>query len=284
MILTIETIKKYLPSNTIDKADKFEAFESRALNKYFPRFLGDKLFQSIKSESPDQELIDLIIPPLVNLTYLESIPFLNLVLTSTGYGVVSNPNVAPASMERIKDLKDACLMAANDGIDQMLWYLETEKPSDWNKCSLNESGLIKSSSDFTLATGIFISRFLFIHLVPYLQLSEIAHLKSTFSKEFIEELKGSEKEDLVKSLIVRGHAFSAAAMFLEAPALIPQNTLLPNAARCNAFAGSYFSQALSYLAVNLDNYATYQTHGYEAPYDNNDKKDDSSFFIGGITA
>lgn len=37
-------------------------------------------------------------------TYLEAIPQLDLVLTSTGFGVVSNQNVAPASAERVKAL------------------------------------------------------------------------------------------------------------------------------------------------------------------------------------
>lgn len=283
MILSLETIKKYLPSNTINTVDKFEAFEKRALEKYFPRFLGETLFQSVKSENPDQELIDLITPPLVNLTYLESIPFLNLVLTSTGYGVVSNPNIAPASMERIKDLKEACLMAANDGIDQLLYYLETEKPTGWNQCSFYENGLIKSSSDFSSATDIFISRILFVHLVPYLKLSETTHLKNTFSKEFIDFLKESQEDDLVKSLIIRGHAFSAAAMFLETPTMVSQSTFLPNSMQCNLFATRYFNQAVAYLAVNLDSYPTYKTYGYEPPYDNRERIDESSFFIGGIT-
>jgi hypothetical protein len=45
------------------------------------------------------------------------------------------------------------------------------------------------------------------------------------------------------------------------------------------------ARAMSVLVSNLASYPTYQTYGYEAPYDNDDEdNEDSGFFIAGATA
>lgn len=69
-------------------------------------------------------LEDILIRLVCLRTYYEQIPHLDLVLTPTGFGVVSNENVAPASPERVKALrqrvKDACDDALDDAILAML--------------------------------------------------------------------------------------------------------------------------------------------------------------------
>jgi hypothetical protein len=51
------------------------------------------------------------------------------------------------------------------------------------------------------------------------------------------------------------------------------------------FATKYANRALTLLIANLDEYPTFATYGYEAPYDNSDENDaEGGFFIGGITA
>ena len=67
---------------------------------------------------------DILVRLVCLRTYYEQIPHLDLVLTPTGFGVVSNENVAPASPERVKALrqqvKDACDDALDDAILAML--------------------------------------------------------------------------------------------------------------------------------------------------------------------
>ena len=69
-------------------------------------------------------LEDILVRLVCLRTYYEQIPHLDLVLTPTGFGVVSNENVAPASPERVKALrqqvKDACDDALDDAILAML--------------------------------------------------------------------------------------------------------------------------------------------------------------------
>ena len=137
MILTIDNIKEYLPLNSITDGSKYEPFEIRAFFKYLPKYLGEEvveqLYEGLLLVSdggsdvviyPESEIYESLLlklkPVLANLTILESIPQFNLVATGSGFGIVSNPNQAPASMERVRDLKDSCLQAANDGLDRLL--------------------------------------------------------------------------------------------------------------------------------------------------------------------
>ncbi len=64
--------------------------------------------------------------------YLEALPHLDIVLTETGLGVVSNQNVAPASSDRVnrlrKRIQDSCDDAMDDLIDA-LRCVEAWRPS-----------------------------------------------------------------------------------------------------------------------------------------------------------
>ena len=53
-------------------------------------------------------------------TYAEQIPELDLVLTPTGFGIVSNQNLAPASADRVKNLLQKVTNAYDDTYDRCL--------------------------------------------------------------------------------------------------------------------------------------------------------------------
>jgi hypothetical protein len=296
MILSLETYKSCLPPNTITDTTKFDAFEARALYKFFPKFLGDALVDDIISEEPDEDLLVKIAMPLANLTYLLSIPFFNVVLTNSGFGVVSNPNVAPASMERVKDLKDACLQAANDGMDTLLKYLEESYESEglegsgsddiyslWNKSSLNESALIENAAEFSAAIGFTIPRHQFVDIIEHINRTASTTLSSMFSPEFIDELVDSS-DDIVKTLIIKALANLSWKEFNDAKSSQPSqaSSLF---VKFHDFAKQYTKRAMTILIANLADYPTFATYGYEAPYQNSDENDAAGgFFIGGLTA
>lgn len=53
----------------------------------------------------------------------DAIPCLDLILTPNGFGIVSNQNVAPASAERVKNLRAAELAARDEAIDRLFRLL-----------------------------------------------------------------------------------------------------------------------------------------------------------------
>lgn len=66
--------------------------------------------------------------------FYESIPQLDLVLTSTGFGVVSNQNVAPASAERVNNLRKQVRDDADDALDALILLLTTVE--SWNSTEM----------------------------------------------------------------------------------------------------------------------------------------------------
>ena len=52
--------------------------------------------------------------------FTDAIPMLDLVLTPTGFGVVSNQNVAPASRDRVESLRKLAKECADDAMDNII--------------------------------------------------------------------------------------------------------------------------------------------------------------------
>ena len=279
MLLTEADIKKYLPLQTLGVSAKLEGFEIRALYKYFPKYLGNTLTDQLADESAPEALKAKAIPAWVVLTFLESIPFLDVVSTNTGFGVVRTNTVAPASKERVEAIIQACRSAANDYMDILLAFLEKNAGdyADWNKSSLAEGSLIPTVAVFDAVEDINLSRTKFVSLKQSIFQLEFTKYKSVLSAEFMSELQ-TGSDTIVKPWIQRSLVFAALADFEK-----KQNPDAPVMHMLNK-ANDSLQKALSYLQANLETYLTYATYGYEAPYNNETDGEESGFFIAGGTA
>ena len=81
-------------------------------------------------------------------TYYEQIPHLDLVLTPTGFGVVSNENVVPASPDRVKALRQQVKDACDDALDEAILSM---LGTDWVK---TVSGHIHTNSLYITAKDL----------------------------------------------------------------------------------------------------------------------------------
>jgi hypothetical protein len=283
MILTSADIQKYVPLQTSSFSfDKYAGFETRALHKYMPRFLGSDLMNNIESETPNENLIEKITPVLANLAVLEATPFFDVVLTSSGFGVVKNNNIAPASRDRVHAFVNGCQTAANDFLDILLAFLEDniqQEPFDsWNRCSLNPESLLPDTSTFNNQSRLNIKRHQFVDLKQNISSIELTIFAQTLSSEFLSELQNSN-DIVIKPLFQKALAFMAYQDWLNDTDPEKSGSLWKNKG------ASFLSRGMSVLVANLDIYATYAAHGYEAPYDNaDDENEDSGFFIAGATS
>ena len=280
MLLTDTDIKKYLPLQTQGVSAKFEGFEIRALYKYFPKFIGQSLVDQLAVDNAPDALKEKVIPAWVVLTFLESVPFLDVVSTNTGFGVVRTNTVAPASKERVEALIAACRSAANDYMDILLQFLETNVSDypTWNKSCLNEGSLIPTVAVFDLFVDINISRTKFVALKRFIAQLELTHYTNRLSAEFLAELQ-TGSDSVVKPLVQRSLAFNAMAeLELQSDPKAPVISLLNMGELA-------INRALDYLKNHLEAYPTFSTYGYETPYDNaHEDNADSGFFIAGGTA
>lgn len=83
-------------------------------------------------------------------TYQEQIPQLDLVLTPTGFGVVSNQNLAPASADRVKNLLQQVTNAAEDTYDRCLELLVGTSWADTAQARINIPNLMYTAKQLKM--------------------------------------------------------------------------------------------------------------------------------------
>lgn len=77
-------------------------------------------------------LEDMVMKLICLRAFYEQIPHLDIVLTPTGFGVVSNGNVAPASADRVKSLREQIKNSYDDAYDECISMLIG---TDWKDSS-----------------------------------------------------------------------------------------------------------------------------------------------------
>lgn len=83
-------------------------------------------------------------------TYAEQIPELDLVLTPTGFGIVSNQNLAPASADRVKNLLQKVTNAYDDTYDRCLELLVGTDWADTPQARINIPNLIYTAKQLKM--------------------------------------------------------------------------------------------------------------------------------------
>lgn len=274
MHLSIADIKKYVPTNYQYDADNLETAEIRALYKYFPKYLGRQLTELFDTEMVPAELTDKIKPVLANYAYLLAVPFLDLVSTKTGFAVVRNNQMAPASRERVDAFMHAVQEATKDFTDELLAFLEDNKDDveylAWNKCCINDGYLVSSVSVLNAVVNINESRTFFIELISTLNRFEVDWLKPLLSTEFYAELLGGN-DTLVKPKVIEALVYRTLYEVTKDTQDEHYNpTYLQASEMC-------MESALNTLANNLETYTTYATYGYAAPYKNSEDFEGENF-------
>lgn len=254
-----------------------------AISAYFAeaesqlRFLAsDTIIDSIKNSidlsAPASDLNEQLwqssLRYIIAKAYYEAIPHLDLVLTQTGFGVVSNQNVAPASADRVERLR-------NQMKSQWMLYFEDiltllRKSDTWHQypqaCSyyslfwhsrfLSCLGIINPTLEDLVANRKEIT-------------SAEVELKRLLSPEFYSELVTAEMTDCVspsQSIVISFcRNFIASAVSDRDSRWIHRELLL------------------RYLNEHVDEFPTYKAStAYSAnnfrPYEN--KKDDTCYFFG----
>ena len=95
-------------------------------------FIKDRLLdEGLAALSTDEKLSSLVRKFICESGFLLAIPHLDLVLTNTGFGVVSNDHVAPASRERVNALMEALRLAYDRTLCDITRHLFTVE--GWGK-------------------------------------------------------------------------------------------------------------------------------------------------------
>ena len=153
--ITKEIFEQYVP------AAKMPERNTSVFNRMVPYFsrsyqhLQDLLFKDIPTLMDADDLKNAILQFVCIHAFFRAIPSLDLVLTGTGFGVVSTNDTAPASQTRVKALRDEMEWQSLMSISALLAALvKTDKWGDsvagknairclyYDPCQINEYGPI----------------------------------------------------------------------------------------------------------------------------------------------
>jgi len=134
LISSIATLKKYIPTVVGSDFERYSPFLQTAEEYLASDLIGDDILEGltvtdnvpygITGYADDLKLVRYCEAIVCLKAYHDAIPMLDLVETETGFGVVSNTNIAPASQQRVAALLAGIEKRLTDAIEQLLEYLE----------------------------------------------------------------------------------------------------------------------------------------------------------------
>jgi hypothetical protein len=167
--------------------------------------LGKNLYELIEetsdsSSGEDDDLLNLCRSVIANHAYWDAIPFLDVVHTNQGFGVIQNNNLVPASKERVERLREQCLVRRDSEAELLIQYLEENDiyHDDWKGSpaySILSECLISTATELQLYGQWTGTRKDFLQLKPKLLQETMLRLYPVFSKSYIEELIEKRRDD-----------------------------------------------------------------------------------------
>ena len=143
LISDIDALKAIIPTIASADFNRYKPFLASAELWLKREITGKDVFDKL-TDAGNDDILALAQTVVANKAYLEGIPFLDLIETETGFGVVNNGNIAPASKERVESLRKHLDKAISDASEDLIIYLEEN--SDWHTDW-------KSSPAYSLVSG-----------------------------------------------------------------------------------------------------------------------------------
>lgn len=174
--------------------------------------MGTDIEQQLeKREDADRKLLTLCQRIIAIDAFISCIPELDLILTDSGFGVVSNQDIAPASKERIKNLTDSLKVKLDDGKDRLVTFLlASEQYEGWRgseEFARLSDGLIFTYSEFkdiavnnNATVAVYPKSWTeFLRMNPALNVALTSDVAAYISPEYADELleKVRDKEAMV---------------------------------------------------------------------------------------
>lgn len=120
VINSIEQFLESIPSATGTEWSAISPYLNDANDEIISILTGKDLYEYIESLSSDNVLLVRLSRLIAYTAYRNAIPFVDLVQTANGFGIVSNANVKPASKERVDRLITMCEKIIDKTTDLLL--------------------------------------------------------------------------------------------------------------------------------------------------------------------
>lgn len=201
LIKTNAEIKRYLVTDASFDPESITPYLEPASEDVI-KVLGDAQYEELEdyyeSESTGIDELDALLPyvqrPLAYFAFLKALDVLNVNIGNNGIGIVSNSNLAPASKERVENLRRSIRDSAYSALETLLVFLE-DNIDDYPLWEASDAYayqyeyLISSAKKFDEMCKIGGSRLTFLEWRPTMADVEILEMVPQVSVEFMNELK-----------------------------------------------------------------------------------------------
>lgn len=133
--ITRELLERYVPAFANAEGDVYDLIKSKL----------DEVSAEVELFAEGQALTDAAVAYICNEGARRTVPQLDLVITASGIGVVSNQNVAPASRERVDALLGSLHRSASSARD--LFVCQLAKRADFDPANRRLSHLLFTTAD-----------------------------------------------------------------------------------------------------------------------------------------
>lgn len=195
LIKVIDTLKGIIPTIASNDFTRYQSWLAGADRWLQRELIGNALYQVIdQPENDHEDLLKYAQSVSAFRAYLDAIPFLDLVETETGFGVVSQANnIVPASKERVQALIKQTEKSLSDACEDLLRYLE-ETPAyhaDWKQSkaySFISDCLIHSLDEFRRYANFPGNRLDFLNVKPIMLKIQKMNIEKYISRELVAEI------------------------------------------------------------------------------------------------
>jgi hypothetical protein len=244
---TIDEIKLFLAVGAGTDFNRLKPHIQNAETAYLRPMLGAGLFKELQDfyDNPPtnlleggnillKELLSLVQRTLIHLTYWSGFQVLNATISDGGFKRTENEKVKSLFKYQEVELKEYFKTTGFNGLDEILFYLETEiKKSDGETVNfksfvdsdawtIQKSSFIPDTSTFNSIFFINQSRLTFLRLKSPLQLVEDLNIKPLLGETIFDEIKmemvkpkPSAKVLAILPVIQKAMAYLATALLME---------------------------------------------------------------------
>jgi hypothetical protein len=195
IVTTIAQIQAVLPNIASDiEYDDFKTYIQSAENWIKKEIIGAELYAKLEGKILlDAELRRIADNVIVLKAYDFAIPYMDLIQTSSGFGVVSDQNRAPASQNRVDRLIQQNRARLNDETECLIDYLESNSTyhADWKASpafSLLTDCLITTAREFKRLVSYDGTRHEFLMLKAVMKNLTTLKLHPALSRAYVTEL------------------------------------------------------------------------------------------------
>jgi hypothetical protein len=206
IIKTLEQFTSAIPTAVaISDFKDVEPYVRSSEQRIKNRILGKDLYEVIiVDDFADADLLKLCQSVIANHAFWDAAPFLDLVLTDSGFAVISANNKVPASKERVERLREQCLARRDSEEELLIEFLEDHPDyhDAWKGSpaySVMTDCLIRTATELQQFGNWEGSRRDFLKLRPKLIHETMTRLEPVFSKNYIDELIEKQRDSDVTS-------------------------------------------------------------------------------------